>query len=144
MSLDVLLVEDNPGDARLVQQAFGTINRAVQLHVAADGNEAMAFLKQDRSHPHAPRPALILLDLTLPKMNGHEVLAYIKHDDDLKTIPTVILTGSHTDADIERAYQLGANCYISKPGQPDDMHRIVNRINDFWLTKVKLPLTVAN
>jgi chemotaxis family two-component system response regulator Rcp1 len=140
MSLDVLLVEDSRTDARLMREAFGNVNGAVDLHVAVDGEEAIAFLKQQGSHAHAPRPALILLDLTLPRMDGHEFLAYIKQDDDLKTIPTVVLTASRTDADINRAYQCGANCYISKPGRPDDLYPILRRIDDFWLTKVKLPI----
>ena len=139
MSLDVLLVEDSAGEARLMQQAFGDVNSSVDLHVAVDGEQAIAFLKQQGSHAHAPRPALILLDLSLPKMDGHQILAYIKQDDDLKMIPTVILTASRTDADVDRAYQGGANCYISKPGRPDDLYPIVRRINDFWLKKVKLP-----
>jgi two-component system, chemotaxis family, response regulator Rcp1 len=140
MSLDVLVVEDNPGDVRLLQEAFGSVNSAADLHVAVDGEEAIAYLKQQGRHTDAPRPALILLDLTLPRLDGHEILAYIKHDADLKTIPTVILTASRTDADIDRAYRGGANCYISKPRIPSDLYGIVRRINDFWLTKVKLPI----
>ena len=143
MSLDVLLVEDSAGDARLVQEAFGNVNSTVALHVAVDGDAAIAFLKQRGRHTRAPRPALIVLDLSLPGMDGHEVLAYIKRDDDLKIIPTVILTASRKDADIERAYQFGANCYISKPELPNDLYRIVSRIYDFWLTKVKLPISAG-
>jgi two-component system, chemotaxis family, response regulator Rcp1 len=94
MSLQVLLVEDSPGDVRLTQEAFHDVNRSVQLHVATDGAEAMAFLRREGAHVHAPRPDLILLDLNLPKMDGREVLAHIKEDDSLKTIPTVILTTS--------------------------------------------------
>jgi chemotaxis family two-component system response regulator Rcp1 len=141
MSLDVLLVEDSRSDARRLQEAFGDVNSAVDLHVAVDGDEAIAFLKQQGRHAHAPRPILILLDLSLPRMDGHEVLAYIKQDDDLKMIPTVVLTGSRTETDIDRAYQRGANCYISKPGRPDDLYPIVRRINDFWLRQVKLPIS---
>jgi chemotaxis family two-component system response regulator Rcp1 len=144
MSLDILLVEDNPGDVRLLREAFGKVNSAATLHVAVDGEEAIAFLKQQGSHTDAPRPALILLDLTLPKMDGHEILTYIKQDADLKTIPTVILTASRTDADIARAYRCGANCYISKSRLPADLHGIVRRINDFWLTKVKLPMAARS
>jgi two-component system, chemotaxis family, response regulator Rcp1 len=143
MSLDVLLVEDCPGDARLMREAFGNVNGAVDLHVAVDGEEAIAFLKRQGRHARAPRPSLILLDLTLPRMDGHETLEYIKHDDDLKMIPTVVLTASRTEADIDRAYQCGANCYISKPGRPDDLYPIVRRLNDFWLSKVKLPVAAA-
>jgi len=137
--IEVLLVEDSPGDVRLTQEAFRDANRSVRLHVAFDGVDAMAFLRQEGSHLHAPRPDLILLDLNLPKMDGREVLAHIKADDGLKTIPTVILTTSEAEADIVKSYQLQANCYLSKPVQLDAFESIVKSINDFWLMKVKLP-----
>ena len=137
--IEVLLVEDSPGDVRLTQEAFRDANRSVRLHVAFDGVDAMAFLRQEGSHLHAPRPDLILLDLNLPKMDGREVLAHIKADDGLKTIPTVILTTSEAEADIVTSYQLQANCYLSKPVQLDAFESIVKSINDFWLMKVKLP-----
>ena len=139
MPIEVLLVEDSPGDVRLTQEAFRDANRSVHLHVAFDGVEAMAFLRQEGVHLHAPRPDLILLDLNLPKMDGREVLAHIKADDGLKTIPTVILTTSEAEADIVTSYQLQANCYLSKPVQLDAFESIVKSINDFWLTKVKFP-----
>lgn len=139
MAIQVLLVEDSPGDVRLTQEAFRDANRSIQLHVAADGVEAMAFLRHQGVHIHAPRPDLILLDLNLPKMDGREVLAHIKEDDDLKTIPTVILTTSDAEADIVKSYQLQANCYLTKPVQLDAFESLVKSINDFWLTKVKLP-----
>jgi two-component system, chemotaxis family, response regulator Rcp1 len=101
--------------------------------------EAMAFLKREGIHARAPRPELILLDLNLPKMDGREVLAHIKEDPTLKTIPTVILTTSEAEADIVKSYQLQANCYLSKPVQLDAFEALVKSINDFWLTKVKLP-----
>ncbi len=126
-----------------MQEAFSNVNSAVDLHVAVDGEDAIAFLRQQGKHAHAPRPTLILLDLTLPRMDGYQFLAYIKQDADLKMIPTVILTASRADTDIDRAYQCGANCYISKPGRPDDLYPILRRINDFWLTKVKLPFRAA-
>src|ERR1700677_930647 len=100
MSIDVLLVEDSPGDVRLTQEAFREANRSVHLHVAADGVEAMAFLRHEGTHVQAPRPDLILLDLNLPKMDGREVLALIKKDEDLKIIPTIILTTSDDEADV--------------------------------------------
>lgn len=137
--IEVLLVEDSPGDVRLTQEAFRDANRSVHLHVAFDGVEAMAFLRQEGVYLQAPRPDLILLDLNLPKMDGREVLAHIKADDGLKTIPTVILTTSEAEADIVKSYQLQANCYLSKPVQLDAFESIVKSINDFWLTKVKLP-----
>jgi chemotaxis family two-component system response regulator Rcp1 len=138
-SLQVLLVEDSPGDVRLTREAFHEANMAIQLHVATDGAEAIAFLRHEGAHLHAPRPHLILLDLNLPKMDGREVLAQIKTDDSLKTIPTVILTTSESEADIVKSYQLQANCYLSKPVQLDAFESLVGSINDFWLTKAKLP-----
>jgi two-component system, chemotaxis family, response regulator Rcp1 len=135
----VLLVEDSPGDVRLTQEALRDANPAIHLHVAADGVEAMAFLRREGPHAHAPRPELILLDLNLPKMDGREVLAQIKADAALKCIPTIILTTSDAEADIVKSYQLRANCFLSKPVQLDAFESLVKSINDFWLTKVKLP-----
>ncbi len=137
--MEVLLVEDSPGDVRLTREAFRDANPAIHLHVVTDGAEAMAFLLHQGSHVHAPRPELILLDLNLPKMDGREVLAHIKADANLKTIPTVILTTSDAEADIVKSYQLQANCYLSKPVQLDAFEALVKSINDFWLTKAKLP-----
>ena len=140
MPVVVLLVEDSPGDVRLTQEAFRDANKSIQLLVASDGVEAMAFLRREGPHAHAPRPELILLDLNLPKMDGREVLAQIKSNDALKTIPTVILTTSEAETDIVKSYQLQANCYLSKPVQFDEFAALVRSINDFWLTRVKLPL----
>jgi len=137
--LEVLLVEDSPGDVRLTQEAFRDANMNIHLHVACDGVEAMAFLRRQGVHVNAPRPDLILLDLNLPKMDGREVLAHIKADASLKTIPTVILTTSEAEADIVKSYQLQANCYLSKPVQLEAFESLVKSINDFWLTRVKLP-----
>jgi chemotaxis family two-component system response regulator Rcp1 len=139
MPIQVLLVEDSPGDVRLTQEAFRDANQSILLHVASDGVEAMAFLRREGVNVQAPRPDLILLDLNLPKMDGREVLAHIKEDDNLKTIPTVILTTSDAESDIVRSYQLQANCYLTKPVQLDAFEGLVKSINDFWLTKVKLP-----
>jgi two-component system, chemotaxis family, response regulator Rcp1 len=139
MPIQVLLVEDSPGDVRLTQEAFREANKAIQLNVVVDGVEAMAFLRHEGVHVHAPRPDLILLDLNLPKMDGREVLAHIKDDESLKLIPTVILTTSDAEADIVKSYQLQANCYLNKPVQLDAFENLVKSINDFWLTKVKLP-----
>ena len=139
MPIQVLLVEDSPGDVRLTQEAFRDANQSILLHVASDGVEAMAFLRREGAHVQAPRPDLILLDLNLPKMDGREVLAHIKEDDNLKTIPTVILTTSDAESDIVKSYQLQANCYLTKPVQLDAFEGLVKSINDFWLTKVKLP-----
>ena len=139
MPIQVLLVEDSPGDVRLTREALRDANNSIQLHVANDGIEAMAFLRRDGKHAHPPRPDLILLDLNLPKMDGREVLAHIKENDDLKTIPTVILTTSDAEADIVRSYELQANCYLTKPVQLDAFDALVKSINDFWLTRAKLP-----
>jgi two-component system, chemotaxis family, response regulator Rcp1 len=137
--IEVLLVEDSPGDVRLTREAFRNANRSIALLVAADGIEAMAFLRREGGHVHAPRPDLILLDLNLPRMDGREVLARVKGDDALKTIPTVVLTTSDAEADIAISYRLQANCFLTKPGQLDAFERLVKSINDFWLTKVTLP-----
>jgi CheY-like chemotaxis protein len=139
MSLEILLVEDSPGDVRLTQEAFRDANSLIQLHIASDGVEAMAFLRREGAHVHARRPDLVLLDLNLPKMDGREVLAQIKKDDSLKTIPTLILTTSEAEADILKSYQLQANCYLNKPVRFDAFESLVKSLNEFWLTKVKLP-----
>jgi two-component system, chemotaxis family, response regulator Rcp1 len=139
MPIEVLLVEDSPGDVRLTQEAFCGANKSVRLHVACDGVEAMAFLRHEGAYVDVPRPDLILLDLNLPKMDGREVLAHIKEDDSLKLIPTVILTTSDAEADIVKSYQLQANCYLSKPVQLEAFESLVKSINNFWITKVKLP-----
>ena len=144
MPIEVLLVEDSPGDVRLTQEAFHEANRAIHLNVAADGVEAMAFLRHEGIHVDSPRPDLILLDLNLPKMDGREVLAHIKEDESLKLIPTVILTTSDAEGDIVRSYELQANCYLTKPVQLDEFETLVKCINDFWLTKVKLPQQAQN
>jgi len=140
MTIEVLLVEDSPGDVRLTQEAFRDANRSIRLNVAYDGVEAMAFLRREApSYVNAPRPDLILLDLNLPKMDGREVLAHIKDDESLKIIPVVILTTSEAEADVLKSYQLQANCYLNKPVQLEAFEEVVKSINDFWLTKVKLP-----
>jgi len=137
--MDVLLVEDSPGDVRLTQEAFREANQSIRLHVATDGVEAMAFLRCEGIHVHAPRPDIILLDLNLPRMDGREVLARIKEDQSLQTIPTVILTTSDAQADITKSYELKANCYLTKPVQLEEFESLVKSINEFWLTKVRLP-----
>jgi two-component system, chemotaxis family, response regulator Rcp1 len=138
----VLLVEDSPGDVRLTQEAFRDADETIQLHVATEGVEAMAFLRREGVHQHVPRPDFIILDLNLPKMDGREVLTQIKADKGLKTIPTVILTTSDANSDILRSYQLQANCYLCKPVQLDAFEILVKSINDFWMNHVKLPQQV--
>jgi chemotaxis family two-component system response regulator Rcp1 len=137
--INVLLVEDSAGDVRLTREAFREANGAVQLHVASDGVEAIAFLRQDGAYADAPRPDFILLDLNLPRMDGREVLAQIKVDDELRTIPVVILTTSEADADILKSYELNANAYLRKPVTLKAFERLVRSINEFWLTNVLLP-----
>ena len=139
MPVEVLLVEDSPGDVRLTRDAFRETNESIRLHVAVDGVEAMDFLKKRGAFADSPRPDFILLDLNIPKMDGREVLAQIKRDNDLKTIPTIILTTSDSEADIKKSYELQANCYLNKPVQLEDFESVVKSINDFWTTKVKLP-----
>jgi chemotaxis family two-component system response regulator Rcp1 len=139
VSIEVLLVEDSPGDVRLTREALRDANPAIQLNVATDGIDAMAFLRREGPHVQAVRPDLILLDLNLPRMDGRQVLAQIKLDDRLKTIPTIILTTSNAEADILKSYQLHANCYLRKPVQLEAFESLVKSINDFWLTKATLP-----
>jgi CheY-like chemotaxis protein len=136
---EILLVEDSPGDVRLTREAFRDAKTPINLSVASDGVEAMAFLRREGPHVGAPRPDFILLDLNLPRMDGREVLAQIKADDDLKSIPTIILTTSSAEADIVRSYQLQANAYLTKAPQLDEFESLVLSISDFWVTKVKLP-----
>jgi CheY-like chemotaxis protein len=133
------LVDDSPGDVRLTREAFRDANSSVVLSVATDGVEAMAFLRREGAHVAAPRPDFILLDLNLPRMDGREVLAQIKKDDGLRTIPTVILTTSDSDADILRSYELNANAYLRKPVTLEAFESLVRSINEFWLTMAMLP-----
>jgi two-component system, chemotaxis family, response regulator Rcp1 len=140
-SLEVLLVEDSPGDVRLTREAFRDASASINLHVAFDGVEAMAFLRHEGDHANAPRPDFILLDLNLPRMDGREVLTHIKNDESLRTIPTVILTTSEDEADVVKSYQLQANCYLNKPVEFDAFEKVVRSINDFWLNTAKLPQT---
>ena len=141
--LEVLLIEDSPGDVRLTREAFRDAHHPLRLHVASDGIEAMAFLRREGVHSEAPCPDFILLDLNLPRMDGREVLAIIKEDAHLRTIPTVILTTSESDVDILASYMLEANAYLSKPVQLDAFERLVASIGDFWLTHAKLPQNLA-
>lgn len=137
--LQVLLVEDNPGDVRLTQEAFKDAKVQLEMHVAVDGIEAMEFLHREGKFTESPRPDLILLDLNLPRKDGRDVLAEIKGDPLLMTIPVVILTTSASDVDIESSYMLHANCYISKPVDMEGFLTVVKSIDDFWLSVVKLP-----
>ena len=139
MPIEVLLVEDSPGDVRLTREAFKDAKVHINLHVASDGAEAMAFLGREGEHANAPRPDLILLDLNLPKKDGREVLAELKESPVLKSIPVVILTTSTSETDIEGSYQHHANCYITKPVDLEGFLKVVRSIDSFWLSVVKLP-----
>ena len=137
--IEILLVEDSPGDVRLTREAFKDAKVHINLNVVSDGAEAMDFLHRAGKHANAPRPDLILLDLNLPKKDGREVLEEIKVSPTLKSIPVVVLTTSASDADILRSYKLHANCYITKPVCLDGFLEVVRSIDNFWLTVVKLP-----
>ncbi len=137
--IEILLVEDNPGDVRLAVEALGDAKVANRLHVVEDGVEAMSFLRREARYADVPRPDLILLDLNLPRKDGREVLAELKQDVDLKRIPVVVLTSSAAEQDVVQAYNLHANCYITKPVDLDQFLKVVRSIEDFWLIVVKLP-----
>ena len=140
MPIQVLLVEDNPGDVRLTQEAFKDAKVHLEIHVVNDGVEAIDFLNRRGEYADSPRPDLILLDLNLPRKDGRDVLAEVKADTSLKSIPVVILTTSASDVDIESSYLLHANCYISKPVDLDGFLTVVRSIDNFWFSVVKLPL----
>ena len=142
--IEVLLVEDSPGDVRLTREALKEAKMYIHLHVVPDGAEAMAFLKREGGHAGAPRPDLILLDLNLPKKDGREVLQEIKESPALQTIPVVILTTSASEADILRSYRHHANCYITKPVGLDGFLEVVKSIDGFWLSVVKFPREVGS
>lgn len=137
--IEVLLVEDNPGDIRLTQEAFKENKMLNNLNVVKDGLEALAFLRREGQYSNAPPPDLILLDLNLPRKDGRQVLAEIKTDPDLKLIPVVILTTSDADEDILKSYELHANCYIKKPVDIEQFFNVVKSIEDFWVAIVILP-----
>lgn len=137
--IEILLVEDNPGDVRLTKEALKEGKVANQINVVMDGMEAMAFLRHEGKYKNAPIPDMILLDLNLPKKNGREVLAEIKMDSKLKHIPVVVLTTSQAEKDIIMTYNMHANCYITKPVDFDQFISVVKSIENFWFTVVKLP-----
>jgi CheY-like chemotaxis protein len=139
MPIEVLLVEDNPGDVLLTKIAFEDSKISVNLSVVEDGVEAMAFLRKQGKYLKVPHPHLMLLDFNLPRKDGREVLAEVKTDQYLKRIPVVVLTTSQAEEDILKAYDLAANCYITKPVDFDQFVKIVQSIENFWFTVVKLP-----
>jgi CheY-like chemotaxis protein len=137
--IEILMVEDNPGDVRLTREAMKEGKIGNRLSVVSDGVEALEFLRRQGRFADAPRPDLILLDLNLPRKDGREVLAEIKFDTALRTIPVVVLTTSHADEDVVRAYNLHANCYITKPVDFNQFMKVVQQIDDFWVNLVTLP-----
>jgi two-component system, chemotaxis family, response regulator Rcp1 len=139
----ILIVEDNPGDVQLIQEAFLRVNPFVHFYVANDGARALAILRREGPFADAPRPDLILLDLAMPKMRGHELLALIKQDAKVKAVPTVVLTSSGAPSDIAHSYQLHANSYLQKPMELEGLYQIAQSINDFWLTQSTLPSAAA-
>ena len=136
---EILLVEDNPGDVLLTQEAFREGRLAHRLSTVGDGEEAMQFLRKEGRYAQAPRPDVILLDLNLPKKDGRELLAEIKDDPSLRYIPIIVLTTSEAEQDVWKAYKLHANCYLTKPIHVDEFIRKIRSVEDFWLTVVRLP-----
>ncbi len=139
LPIEILLVEDNLGDARLTAEAFRDCKLVNNLHHVRDGVEALAFVRREGGFEAQSRPDLILLDLNLPKTTGHEVLVELKNDEDFKTIPVVILTSSEAEIDIVKSYEMYANCYITKPVDLDKFLHVVKQIEAFWFSIVKLP-----
>jgi two-component system, chemotaxis family, response regulator Rcp1 len=137
--IEILLVEDSPGDARLTMEALKEAKVLNHITVVEDGVEAMAFLRREGEHSRAPRPDLVLLDLNLPKKDGREVLAEVKADPALAQIPIVVLTTSQAEKDIAQSYELHANCYITKPVDLDQFMQVIKAVESFWLTVVRLP-----
>ncbi|MDX8149347.1 response regulator [Lentzea sp. BCCO 10_0061] len=137
--IDVLLVEDDPGDALMTQEAFEHHKIRNSLHIVKDGVEALEFLRREGQYKDAPRPGLILLDLNLPRKDGREVLSEVKNDAELRSIPVVVLTTSEAEEDILRSYSLYANAYVTKPVDFDRFIEVVRQIDDFFVTVVKLP-----
>lgn len=140
--IEILLVEDNPGDVRLTKEAIKDGKVINNLYVVGDGIEALDFLHKKGSFEKVPRPDLVLLDLNLPRKNGREVLAEIKADENLRSIPVIILSTSEAENDIMKSYELNANCYVTKPVDLDDFMNVVKSIEDFWLSVVKLPTKI--
>ncbi len=138
-SIEILLVEDNPGDVRLLTETFREGKVHNRISVVEDGVEALAFLRRQGKYDTAPRPDLILLDLSLPRKNGHEVLAEVKHDPDLKRIPVCVITSSEAERDILDAYNNHVNCYLTKPVRLEQFIGVVRSVENFWLSLVKLP-----
>lgn len=136
---DILLIEDNPGDVRLTQEAFREASFDAELHVATDGVEAMRFLKQDEGYESVPRPDLVLLDLNLPRKDGFDVLVEIRDDPELDRLPVVVLTSSEDTEDVRRSYEQQVNAYLTKPSDPGEFVDTVRAVEEFWFEQVELP-----
>jgi two-component system, chemotaxis family, response regulator Rcp1 len=139
VTIDILLAEDNKGDVRLLRELLLETNKSARLHVVRDGAEAMGFLGHQGRYVDAPRPQLILLDLNLPIIRGHDVLSRVKAIPHLQSIPIIVLTGSAAESDLVTSYQLRANCYLRKPSELKQFESLVKSLNDFWLARVKFP-----
>jgi CheY-like chemotaxis protein len=138
-AIEVLLIEDDPGDVLMTREAFEDAKVANNLYVVSDGEDALAFLRREGAHAEVPRPDLVLLDLNLPRVDGREVLEQIKNDPELRSIPVVVLTTSEAEDDIVHSYSLHANAYVTKPVDFDRFHQVVRQIDDFFVSVVKLP-----
>jgi chemotaxis family two-component system response regulator Rcp1 len=138
-NIEILLIEDNPGDARLAKEALKESSIRNNLHMVDDGEKALDFLHKTGEYHSVPKPDLILLDLNLPKISGHQVLSIIKSNENLRTIPVVVLSMSRSEKDIEESYKLNANCYITKPLDLNEFIQVFETIQNFWLSTVKLP-----
>jgi len=141
-AVDILLVEDNPGDARLTREALAQSRVPSTLYDVSDGEQALAFLRREGPYASAPTPRLVLLDLNLPRRDGREVLEDMKNDPELRHIPVVVLTSSEAEEDILRSYRLHANCFVTKPVDLEDLTRVLLGLEQFWFTLVKLPPAV--
>lgn len=137
--IDLLLVEDNPGDVELTKEALKDGKLHVNLHVATDGVQALAHLRREGGSADVPRPDLVVLDLNLPKLDGREVLEQVKADPELASIPVVVMTSSSAEEDVARSYELHANCFVTKPLDMDQFNKVVRVIDDFWFSVVRLP-----
>ena len=138
---DILVVDQSPGDVRLIEEGFADGSIANQVHAVADGERALEFLRQEGEYEDAPSPKLVLLDLHLPKLSGEDLLAKLEDDPELRQTPVIVLTSSSAGEDVVRSYDLNANAYIQKPVEPEDFVTIARAIEDFWLALVELPCT---
>ena len=137
--MEILMAEDSPSDAFIVKEALKRAGGSSNLHVVRDGVEAMAYLRREGQYRHAARPDIILLDLNMPRKDGREVLAEVKHDEKLRSIPIIVLTSSNAEQDVSKAYELNANCYITKPTDFSKFKELIKAIEVFWFSKVTLP-----